>query len=639
MYVIKITQNTEAWLMAICQHKNDALTYLETLSDEIQGNASFYEIEIKKFPLVVIENIENPHGSASYFEFCTIEELQARMDLLRIQITDDPEQIYFKYYFIDEEYFQGVSEQNYMQYLRHTLVTNQVLEEPYVITVFHEEIKKYVSNYDIDGLDKLFEKTKNNPTSKLEKENLAINGYDNLFWEMNYDHACGKLTKTGIEYLLPMVENMEALLEEKKWQHRSFALHILLEEACKDTPETALVILKDTVEAFEQYLISHPEEKLEIHRLLSLSYRWMTGTDKDTAFPFWQLAVQELEKAIDFDPEKASWASLLELIYIPFSEDQKIKEGQAEAQKLFITKMKNLETTLGTTISYQIALAYQHLNELPEWKKIEHIFPETSLLHWAEKAIAYNPDEITRIDLYQCAQFFNKIGLRTKRIDFLVKTISLYERVLKATDDCAMEVYYIANLWKQIADIHIENHAQALADEAIMEAKSLYEKHIDQIKTNSSAYLHYVAFLDYCYTYEGNTDKPALAELKISASEVETQSEGFLSSPYKLLMHLALYEDDEFQAIVQATKCLILHELCADSTFYALYEEFKDSDFSRLKKFLKETKQFMEEVDKNYYYNPEINWKKLSKMSDEELLAYWEKRKEEIRNRPLHNIE
>ncbi len=639
MYIVQVKQETETWIVAICQIEEDAAAYLTTMPAEIQAAAFQFKVPIEYYPFIIIQNTEIPHHSDTYFEYCNFETLQTRIDTARKNRIDSEEHIYFKYYYISEPYVQMVTEENFMKYLKHTSVTNHTLDQPYPISLFHEEIKKNVSNYDIDQLNQLFDLTKTRFTSELEKEDLALNGYDSLFWDMNYDHACGKLTEAGMSCLLPMVDNIENLLGEKKWQHRSFAMHILLEQACKENPGAALNILQNTVHSFEQYLIAQPEEKIEIHRLLALAYEWMMQTDQDTAFLFWQQAVSEIEKAIHYDPEKASWSSLFNLIYTPYPEDTKITTAQIEIQQAFNKKALDYENTFGAVISYTIALAYQHLKEQLEWKKIDNIFPEATALRWAEKAIAYNPATISRLDLHECAEFFNRIGSQTKRIEFLVKTISLHERIIKGTNDYAMEVYYIASIWKQIAAIHLTNKERTLADEAIIQAQSIYKKHLEEIKTNRSAYLHYAEFLEYCYTYEGLIVKPSLLELKNIATEIERQSEGFLSYPYVLLMRIALFENNEQQAIVEGTKSLILHELCADSTFNELYETFTDTQFSEFKKFLLETKSFMEEVSTNYYYNPEIKWKQLQTMSSAELLAYWDKRKEEIRNRPKENME
>lgn len=639
MYILQIKQPTDTWIVGISQHEEDLTEYLATLSAEIQEYALLFEIPFEYYPFIIIQNTLSSQDSDSYFEFCDFDTLQRRIDAKRIEKIESEDHIYFKYYYISEPYAQIATDENWMQYLRHTLVTNHTLEQPYPISFFHEEVKKNASNYDLDRLDQLFEHTKTRYTSTLEKEDLALNGYESLFWDMNYDHACGKLTEDGITYLLPMVDNMEILLGEKKWQHRSFALHILLNEACKKKSETASTLLKDTVASFEQYLLSNPEEKLEIHRLLSLAYGWMIQIDSDTALQYWHYAVLEIKKSIEYNPEKASWSVLFELIYAPYPENLDITNAQVEAQKHFNTITQELETTLGAAIAYPLALAYQHLQEHLEWKNAKETFPKKPALSWTEKAIAYNPEEITRIDLHECAEFFYKAGIKTKRIDFLVKTISLYERVLKTRADNELEVYYIANLWKEIAEIHVENKEHALADNAIMQAISIYNKHIDQIKSSSSPNFRYAEFLEYCYSYLGNITKPTIADLKRTGQEIEIQSEGYHSYPYLLLMRVALLEQNESEAILQLTKNLILHELCSKSTFDPIIEEVKESNFNQLKYFLNETKLFIEEVDENYFYDPAIKWKQVNEMSNKEVLAYWKKRKEEIRNRPPHNIE
>ncbi len=633
MYVIEVKQQTEAWLVAICPQEEQATEYLNSLSPDIQVIASCYKIAIETFPLIVVENKGVTPQTISHFDFCSIEDLQIHFNTLRKQKVSDQEHVYFKYYFIDEEYYQMVSDENYMTYLQHTTVTNDVLDEVYEVTAFHEYIKKSVSTYYVDGLDQLFEHTKTVYTSRLEKEDLAFNGYDQLFWKMNYDYACGKLTEVGIQYLLPMVEHIEQLLGEKKWQHRSFALNILLEQACKEDPEKAPFILEDTIEAFNNYLLSDPEEALEIHRLLSTAHQMVMEVDHRHAFMHWVNALNEIRKATALSPEKASWSTLLQLIYVPLTDDAEWMHMQLKAKKSCKEEMIVLETIYGSNISYNLALAYQQLREYLEWKNVVHVFPEAIALSWAEKALSYNPQEITRMDLHECAEFFHRIGSSLKRIDFLLKSISLYEDLLKTSSDSALEVSYIAGIWKEIAEINLSNQEKIKADNALEEAQAIYRKKFDQVKSNPSVYLRYVEFLEYCFTYEGSINKPSLSELKKVADEVELQSKGFLSYPYTLLMHIALFQNNEKQAILELTKSLILHEYGISSTIDNLLDEFKNSDYKQLFTFLNETKLFMQEVSQNYYYDPALKWKRLRTMSAEELMVYWENRKDEIRNR------
>jgi hypothetical protein len=638
MHIVQIKQPEETWIVAMSQHKEDTTEYLATLSEEIQKVAFLYEIPIEYYPFILIENTQTPHDSNSYFEFCGFEELQQRIDVLRLHQAESEHHIYFKYYYISGPYAQIVTDQNWMQYLRHTPVTNYILEQPYPISLFHEEVKKSADRYDIDRLDQLFEHTQTRFTSDIEKEDLAINGYENLFWEMNYDHACGKLTESGIEYLLPMVEKMELLLDQKKWQHRSYALHIVLETACKNKSETIFELLKEMLEAFENYLISHPEEKPEIHRLVSLAYRWMITAETENALLYWQNAVVEIKKAVNFDPEKVSWLSFLELIYSPFTENEKIHQEQIREQKKFTADILNLENERGSIITYKIALAYQNLQEHLEWKEIKNVFPENLVLNWAEKALAYQPKEISQIDLYECAEFFSKTGLKYRRCDFLEKTISVYEQLLNLDKEQVLEVFYIANIYKEMAHIHIEHSQYFAADEAIRKAKLCYEFHIDKVKSNSSLKLHYTEFLEYCYNYEGSIQKPTLKELKCLANEVEAESGGYLNYPYLLLARIALYENDEQKAILELTKSLILHELSMSQDCQSFLEDVQHSDCTILKSFLADNVAFMNEVSEYYYFDPDIKWQKLSTMSSEEIVAYWKSRKEDIRNRPKLNI-
>lgn len=492
MHIIKIRQPTDTWIVAICQFKEDAVTYIEKLPEEIQTDAFINEIPFEHYPFIIIENIQIPHNSDSYFEYCDIETLKIRIETSREHKVDSDNHIYFKYYFIDTDYFQIVNNENWMMYLNHISVMNNILVEPYAITVFHENIKKHVFKYNIQGLDELFEQTKNIYNSKLEKEDLAINGYENLFWRMYNDFTSRQLSETVIRYLLPMVENIELLLGQKKPKHRSLTLYIMLEMACKNKSENIFLVLKETLEAFENYLVSHPEEKLKIHRLVSMAYRWMIAADSKSALLYWQNAVSEIKKAIGYDPEKVSWLSFLELIYTPFEEDKKINQAQIQEQKKLNIDILELEKKRGLVITYQIALAYQELQEYLECEEIKNVLPETLSLNWAEKALAYDPKELSLTNLYECAEFFNKTGSKTKRVDFLEKTISIYERILKTDENRVLDVFYIANIYKEITQIYLENKQFLLADATIEKAKLVYEKNIKKSALHSS----YVQFLE-----------------------------------------------------------------------------------------------------------------------------------------------
>ena len=87
-------------------------------------------------------------------------------------------------------------------------------------------------------------------------------------------------------------------------------------------------------------------------------------------------------------------------------------------------------------------------------------------------------------------------------------------------------------------------------------------------------YFYFENFLEYCYSSEGNTEKPSLNEIKKIALEIELQSEYFLSYPYVLLARIALFDNNAKQAITELTKSLILHKLCTYSTFKEFAQKF-----------------------------------------------------------------
>jgi tRNA A22 N-methylase len=124
MYILQIKQPTDTWIVGISQHEEDLTEYLATLSAEIQVHALLFEITFKYYPFIIIQNTLSSQDSDSYFEFCDFETLQSRINAKRLEKIESEDHIYFKYYYISEPYAQMVTDENWMQYLRHTCVTN-----------------------------------------------------------------------------------------------------------------------------------------------------------------------------------------------------------------------------------------------------------------------------------------------------------------------------------------------------------------------------------------------------------------------------------------------------------------------------------------------------------------------------------
>lgn len=508
---------------------------------------------------------------------------------------------------------------------------------------FKKQIKEYAHNYDITQLDHLYELTKTQYISKKERKQLAKKGYCSLFWEMNYDNACGKLTETGIFNLLPMVDKMEVLLGKKLWRPRSAAYSILLEHLVAKKDIQIEEILKNTVFALENLKLKSPNSAYEIDYQLAVTYKTVLKTSYEKAFSYWEKAKLHIENSLAFNPEQiTAWSFYLQLIYFPYLQNEskiflseKINDAQQNEQNRIQEKLESF-TKNNNQLPYYFAASFKELKDHLKWSKIDlSFFPNTIYHYWLDKSLNYYPEKTTRFETTDASHFFHNQGLEYSRIDLIEKAIQLYQRVIDAIDENAFEVYYVAKAWQDISKIYLQQQENLKAEESLQKAKDFYEVHLTSIKQNPSTHSHYADFLEYCYLYNGNIQKPSLNKLTEIISVVEKESKGFYSRPYLYLMRLALYKNNENEAIHHLTKTLILHELCIKNEVDELLQTYKDSNYQELYTFLQETKAFMLEITENYYLDTELKWEEIRTMSIEAINEYWIKRKEQLRKRKL----
>src|SRR5690606_27597326 len=131
------------------------------------------------------------------------------------------------------------------------------------------------------------------------------------------------------------------------------------------------------------------------------------------------------------------------------------------------------------------------------------------------------------------------------------------------------------------------------ANTYLTKAVLLYDQFIDKVHSNRSVLMHYTKFLERCYLYPGNIKKPGLEKIKSLAKQTEEEGEGMYSAPTLLLTRLALYENNEKEAIFHVTRLLLLHELCVDDKLRELQQSSIVGPFSQLQEFLKEILTFM----------------------------------------------
>ncbi|MCP4163688.1 MAG: hypothetical protein GY760_26815 [Deltaproteobacteria bacterium] len=633
MYVIEINNTEKNWIVALCREKKKCGEYFDKLPEALKHKALKYEIPINDYPLFIIENCSD-YQPENYFEFTDIEGLNEKVKLLKGE-KQDSDYVYFRYYYRSRDYFQLSCESDFMLNLEHTEVTNEIVESSDGITLFGEKIDDAVYEYSLDKLDSIFEKC----NSDYEK-NLLAEGYQSLFWTMNYDYACGKIY--GIEELNPMVDKIENLTDKKHWNERSTAKGAVFEHSAKSLYESAGKDLDAALESYKNYLRAEPEETTEILRCIALCYQTAFEYLPENSFKYWLAAVKSVLEAIEIDPLCGSWSLYLKLIYVPVNDNsQELKNSdhdqiameQRKAQnkiKDFINSNDNGDEAYSQTITS----AFNGLRDTLEWNKNDlSIFPESLYIKWLNRSAYVTEKKSSIHKLLENASFLRKEGVRYNRLDLIENAIKTYKSSIDDLENPAFEIHYCAESFKDMSKILRNTGDTVKTDEALQSAIDIYSRNLSIVKSNYSVYSHYSVFMEYCYLHDGNVSKLTLEELEEIAKEVEKMGDGYYSTPIFLRMRLALYRRDEDKAIHLLTKALIAFELCIDKDIDKLIELFKNSPIPKFNEFLSSTRKFFKLVRKGYYLNTELKWKQIESLSFEEINSYWSERMEFLKNR------
>ena len=514
-----------------------------------------------------------------------------------------------------------------------------------------EQIAELASNWDLDGLENLYEKYVENGSPE-EKNALAVDGFLSLFFVMDYDFACGKLTEEGIALLLPIVEKVSSLMEEKPWDIYSRVYIILLEDAIKNHPHKVTAYFEEAQTALTEYIKQSPEDAQDGYEQLAYIYDLMTEYHYFNRF-YWEKAIEYVQKSIITDPSKADdsgYFKYLKLLYLSYehrskgddkrkaSEDvevllsqwETLRVGELEKFNQIIFSLKNEHPT----VALDMTSAFHRLKEYAEWLKIDmRFFPEEDYLFWLDEAQQIDGHSTTRMTLTALAHLFKREGNRLERIDLLEAAIRHYRRLIEKVEDPAFEVYYEASTLEEIAEIHLRNKDLKRAEEYYDQATAVYDKHMALIDGNPSVLMHYTEYLERCYNFSGDIQKPTLDRLKELALLTEEQGEGMYSSPTMLRIRLALLEQDEEEAIFHFGRLFLLHELCVEDVVKRFKHHASTLPFKKLNAFLDDNLLFMEEVTKGYYLDHTIRWDAVKQLTPHEVAEAWEVKKHEIRNR------
>jgi len=312
MHVLQVIKNNQAWIVAISSDIDKISKYKNEQSIDFESQFIQFQIPFNTYPFIILETEYDPNKNNGSFDFFPVDKVESSIQEFIKNKNNPDDYVYISYHFIYEDYFQENANINLMHLLNRTEITNHELKNHIPLSIFNEQVKKYTFDYNIDGLDELFEQTKTNTISEKEKVNLAINGYEKLFCYLLYDFDCGKLTEHGIELLLPMVAKIELLLGEKQWKLQSIVQKINLEHLCNTQPGNTALAFSNTISALRKQLINNPEEKEEIHYSFSSVYSLMIHADPVNAMSHWENALQEIYQTTHISPELVSWISISE---------------------------------------------------------------------------------------------------------------------------------------------------------------------------------------------------------------------------------------------------------------------------------------------------------------------------------------
>jgi len=481
--------------------------------------------------------------------------------------------------------------------------------------------------------DQLFERYKHNGT-QAQKEALAEN-YLDLFHELCYDYACGKLLPDGVQLLPEIVEKIEVLKDLTDWSLRAQAFEILMEDA-EEREETEAVIKNGhlAIEASRRYVAEQGEYKQIYLNKISFCYYTLISYEPQAIDEYWMRSLEYSKNSICEDPEKANWIQYFHLLY-SFLKNPTPRTVYEQAKERSFMREWSLSLGNNGSLYFVIASSFIRYKEIQTYQE-QFIFPEQEYLYWLEASLHEEKPQSSERRLSEAGHFYRKEGVRLKRIDLLEKALSLFQKMFYEEGEL-FALYYATDALEQLAILHNARGNGVYADVAIQQALDWNEEHRELIGQNFSVLLHYAEFLERCYHYQGSIFKPSLSLIEEIAVQAEAKGEGYYSGPYLILARVAMESKQERKAVRELSKMLLLHELCVNEGILEFYKTLDRTAFPYVEKFLKSTMMFMSEVKEGYVFDPQIKISELEEMSEEQIIDAWILRKAEIRKHVRKN--
>jgi hypothetical protein len=495
------------------------------------------------------------------------------------------------------------------------------------------DYNEYVNNYDLDGLDKLYNEITASGLSE-EKQKLADEGFLKLFHWMDYDFSCGKLTEYGTESMLSMVDKSEILLNKKLWYYRGRALSNLMEVTPPHMNEKAEEYAASAINAYRQYISEGGDFVRYAWSHLADIYDTLAKRDNENLIEHWNSAIECLCEAIDIHPFEAPWVHYLKLLYCQYNGSNDMFDDVRHNERKRFNARAHECASQQQEFASKLASDYHRFAEHIEWNKLpSDIFPEKEYLEWLEKG-KHSEGSANYLFLSETAHLYFNEGKRLKRKDLLVSALDRYRTMMEYDDNKSFPVLYMCNTMEELHRLAADENDTSEAAVCLDRAQQFFSDSYELIKNNFSVLVQYGEFLERCaFEYSGNHVKPDLEKIIRLAILAEDESKGYYSAPGLLRARCALRMGKKDEAVFHMTRLLILFELCMEDEFRKILNNPLFSSENDIRDFLNENLNFMDSIRDGYYIDSTLPWNILETLTPQQLAARWQERRIELQAR------
>ncbi|MDJ1479327.1 hypothetical protein QNI16_02450 [Cytophagaceae bacterium YF14B1] len=484
------------------------------------------------------------------------------------------------------------------------------------------QLAEAIDSYDLSAIVHI---SKQLPADAPEewRQYVLESGFLVLLSYLEYDQMCGKLSDGGLDFMDEVIEEAEKFYGSPLPFQRAQVLYQRFEEV-EDTDTTlAQVYLRQAIAELTDELEVHPDNSLA-RSLRARSYDQQAQLDVENVYTYWKSALDDINK-LEESIELKLW-----ILYHSWEKpDPSLLKAQELSQKQFEVKIEYQLTTNPDLIWQLLEGGIRIL----EWKDMPELKEAVSM--WLDQSLDwYNPQAKPSV-LRSAGLLLSGQGKKHQRVDYLDKAAECFEQFIQKEPAHAMEVYYLAEVWKSYAEIIDKQGDSGL--KYIAKAWLAYREHEEIVKINFSPLFHYAEFMEQLYYRDDFPNRPSAEEVLSLAEEVEEAGNGHYSGPGMIQVRMALVHNDMDTALYHLNRLLLRFELLIDNQIKTMYQTLPEQAPQILTDFLRQAVDFMEEITPNYCYDPKYSQAELNQLTREETKAAWQARMDELRQKQIRS--